>query len=162
MSLLDIGAGIRPDVWRRWPEIEQHATPHVCVEPCEEYCDVLRDGYPDLIVVQATLQDCVNLFRPRSFDHICITDVIEHIERDEVLPLIEPLCRIARIAVHVMTPIGFVEQSGYRLDGKDPWGLNGQVWQKHVSGWTPDDFPGWRIVNGVEDGKLFEAHLDVS
>lgn len=159
MSLLDIGAGIRPYVHKRWDWIDDSV--HVCVEPHAEYADVLRDTYPDVIVVRAKLQDCPSLFPERSFDHVCITDVIEHIERDEVLPLIEPLCRIARVGVHIMTPIGFMEQSGYRGDGKDPWGLNGQAWQKHVSGWTPDDFPGWRIVMGVEDGRLFEAHYEV-
>lgn len=162
MSLLDIGAGIRPFVWKRWDYIELYSQPHVCVEPHGEYCDELLTMPDNLVVIQAKLQDVPALFRPRSFDHIVITDVIEHIDKDVVLPLIEPICNLARIGVHIMTPIGFAEQSGYRGDGKDPWGLNGQAWQKHVSGWTPDDFPGWHCVMGVENGKLFEAHLDVS
>jgi hypothetical protein len=158
MTLLDIGSGIRPDVWKRW-NLGKH--PQVCVEPCPDYVAWLLRERPDLIVVQARVQDCIHLFPDDSFDHVTMCDVIEHLERDEALPLLAHLIRIARVSAHVMTPIGFMEQSGDRGDGRDPWGLNGCEWQYHRSGWTYADFDGWEIVPSVEDGRLFEAHYHV-
>jgi hypothetical protein len=44
----------------------------------------------------------------------------------------------------VYTPNGFLEQT------EDCWGLGQHDWQKHRSGWTPDDFAGWKIIEGPE------------
>ena len=34
-------------------------------------------------------------------------------------------------------------------DGLDQWGMSGAEWQKHRSGWFPNDFPlenGWTVI----------------
>ena len=41
-----------------------------------------------------------------------------------------------------------MEQESFE-EGVDPWGMGGVEWQKHRSGWMPDDFPttdGWSVV----------------
>jgi hypothetical protein len=44
----------------------------------------------------------------------------------------------------IYTPNGFVPQD------EDKWGLGQVEWQTHRSGWTPDDFDGWKIIEGKE------------
>jgi hypothetical protein len=132
--ILDIGCGIRP----------QKAIPGttICCEPCPEYAAVLASR--GLIVVNATWGDAVDLFLPLSVDHVTLFDVIEHLPKDEALRLLERTLSLARVAVHVYTPEGFVEQ-GPAPDGTDAWGLHGGEWQRHRSGWSVDDFPGWDV-----------------
>jgi hypothetical protein len=59
---------------------------------------------------------------------------------------------LARIAVHVYTPEGYLPQAATE-DGTDAWGLHGGEWQRHRSGWAVDDFPGWRVERVVRTGK---------
>ncbi len=48
----------------------------------------------------------------------------------------------------MFTPLGFTEQDAPENE-KDPWGHGGGFeWQRHRSGWTPEDFPaeqGWTV-----------------
>ncbi len=46
---------------------------------------------------------------------------------------------IATQQVVLYTPYGFVEQT------HDEWGLGGEEWQTHRSGWLPKDFPDAKI-----------------
>lgn len=129
--LLDIGAGVRP---QRFVKCDRH----VCLEPHAEYCDVLRDN--GFEVIQAEAPAGLAVLDP--VDSVTCIDVIEHLSRDDGLLLIEEMKRLARGQVLVFTPLGFMPQEGG--GARDPWGYQGQHWQEHRSGWTPQDFPGWR------------------
>lgn len=127
--MLDIGAGIRPFTW-------YNPARHICVEPYSTYAYLLsRAGYE---VFPGTALD---VLRREQFKvhQILMLDVIEHMEREEGKQVIEEAKRAASEQIIVYTPMGFRHQEG------DAWGLGGDVWQKHRSGWTADDFPGWEI-----------------
>lgn len=133
-SILDVGAGIRPQPFFK-------AKHHLCIEPHGEYVAWLNaNGYP---VKQKTaaeyLRDC------EPVDSIFLLDVIEHMEKVHGSAVIEMAKAKARHQVIIFTPIGFVPQSCEEGD-KDRWGMNGGFWQTHRSGWTPDEFPGWCVL----------------
>ena len=134
-TILDIGSGIRPQ-----RAIEGTT---ICCEPCREYAQHLASA--GHIVVNASWADALDLFMPLSFDHVTLFDVIEHVDKAVGVGLLEATLSLARVAVHVYTPDGFCEQEP-AADGTDAWGLHGGEWQRHVSGWTADDFgPGWEV-----------------
>ena len=133
-TLLDVGAGIRPQTLiacRR----------HVCAEPHGPYADVLTAHGYEVIESPAPF-----VFDAVEADTVCFFDVIEHMERADGLRSLEKARATARQVV-VFTPLGFMEQEG------DAWGMGGEFWQKHRSGWTPDDFPDWACL---VDGKFHE------
>jgi predicted SAM-dependent methyltransferase len=138
--VLDIGPGLRPMGWYK-------PLSHVCVEPHGPYADKLSEAGYDVCRLDALT--ALGGFEPGEFDAIYMLDVIEHLERqagEEVLGRIHEL-RPKQIVIS--TPDGFLAQEG------DAWGLGGEYWQRHRSGWTPDDFPGWKISrydNGAVDG----------
>lgn len=140
--LLDIGCGIRPQLWVR-PEVQ------ICCEPFEEYIGHLQkkiclDSDRNFVVVKATWGEAVKLFPPKSVDTIMLNDVIEHLEKDEALELLKASQNIARKQIAVFTPLGFMPQ--HHADGIDAWGFNGGHWQEHRSGWNPEDFDdSWEV-----------------
>lgn len=126
--LLDIGAGIRPQKIVR-------ADSHVCVEPFAPYADHLEAiGYT---VKRCRARDALNA--SETVDHIVMLDVIEHMERQDGEAVLRLAQEKARQVV-VFTPLGFVAQEG------DAWGMGGDDWQRHRSGWLPEDFPGWTVL----------------
>ena len=130
-SVLDVGAGVRPIDWYA-------AELHICVEPHAPYAQrLLENGYR---VVQATAKDALKLVVPGTFEAIYMLDVIEHMERDEGLEVIQLMLAAQPKQIVIYTPNGFLEQNG-----PDPWGMGGESWQQHRSGWHPHDFEGWDI-----------------
>ena len=126
-KLLDIGAGIRPQ--RMVPAQE-----HICVEPHHEYVEILSEEYP---VIQG---EALEVIEHISGVHTYVLlDVIEHMEKEVGLELIDLMQQMGG-AILIYTPDGFMPQ-----EGKDAWGLNGEEWQRHRSGWKPDEFQGWWI-----------------
>jgi hypothetical protein len=136
-AILDIGGGIRPQ------DIISGDT--TVLEPHAEYREWLNANRPDVRVVAGEWVDAPRLFPPLSFDHVTILDVIEHLDHDEGARLLALTLPLARVSVTVFTPLGFQPQEPGE-GGCDAWGLHGGEWQRHRSGWTPEDFPGWRIL----------------
>lgn len=133
-SVLDVGPCISPMQWFR-------AREHVCIEPYEPHVNALRAaGY---VVWRGTAQEMMPEIGCRRFDSVFLLDVIEHMERAEAAEVLLHAQRVARCQVVVFTPNGFVEQDS------DNFGLGADHWQTHRSGWTPEDFPGWRITPGI-------------
>jgi hypothetical protein len=130
--VVDFGCGIRPQQIVR-------ASAVICVEPFGEYVEVLRAGHH--FVMQMTAEEFLKA--TAEYDTAVLLDVIEHLEKDAGLRLIEALKSRFRQIV-IFTPLGFYEQS-YEDGDKDAWGMNGMEWQTHRSGWTPEEFPGWKI-----------------
>lgn len=134
--LLDVGAGIRPQQFiacRR----------HVCVEPHGEYVEILRAAGHEVIQAEAP-EGLSGIDVGEPIDTVVSVDVIEHLEKAAGCAMVDELMRLATRQVVIFTPLGFMPQhGGYE---RDPWGLQGQKWQEHRSGWTPADFPGWRCL----------------
>ena len=147
-SVLDIGPGINPSL--RW-----HTGWYMAIEPHWEYADrVAKLGYS---VMQARAIEALSYVH--SVDQILIIDVIEHMDKEEGKEVIRLAVERANQRVVVFTPLGFMKQS-FAEGQKDPYGLEGQYWQTHRSGWEPEDFPGWDIgmnehFHNTGEGAIF-------
>jgi 2-polyprenyl-3-methyl-5-hydroxy-6-metoxy-1,4-benzoquinol methylase len=82
------------------------------------------------------------LFLPKYFDVVVCIDVIEHLERSEGLKLRVDLEELCKKIILFYTPNGFTPQE--LRNGKDAWGFSNPA-QEHVSGFNPEDFPGYTI-----------------
>ena len=130
-TVLDIGAGLRPMPWYK-PER------HICVEPHMPYAERLEAaGYETWHLKAATALKLAAAKLP--IDAVYLIDVIEHMTRPEGAEVLQLARALEPKQIVVFTPDGFLAQEG------DAWGLGGEYWQRHRSGWTPGDFPGWAI-----------------
>lgn len=131
-TVIDVGAGLRPALWAK-------AGRHICIEPCQVYADVLREH--GIEVIEKRALDGLPI-APEA-DLVLMLDVIEHMEKDEGLAAIA-LALVKGRRVIVYTPNGFVEQES------DNWGYGQDEYQRHRSGWMPEDFAGWKILRSRE------------
>ncbi|HEV2178337.1 MAG TPA: hypothetical protein VGU20_31070 [Stellaceae bacterium] len=132
-TVLDIGAGLRPMGWYKPKR-------HICVEPHPPYAERLKAaGYEVWCETAASAVGTIKSWGPGSINAIYLLDVIEHMPRAEGEALLKVLPWLEAKQIVVFTPTGFMAQE------HDAWGLGGEHWQKHRSGWTPEDFAGWRI-----------------
>lgn len=143
-TVLDVGAGLRPMGWY---------TPkrHICIDAYLPYVERLRAaGY------EAYQDGAWNGIHDYDADAIYMLDMIEHVTKIEGRGLIAAACARARRQVVIYTPYGYLQQDS------DGWGLGGDYWQTHRSGWLPEEFPGWRIqlltIHGKPEG--FYASYD--
>lgn len=132
-ALIDVGPGLRPQSLVRAKSV-------ICIEPHGEYADALEEA--GFKVIREAAPDALGAFWDGpAVDTVMMLDVVEHMEKADGVDSIRRACTIARRQVVVFTPLGFLPQSGG--EEADPWGMQGQHWQQHRSGWTPADFPGW-------------------
>lgn len=141
-KVLDIGCGIRPQSLIE-PKI------HICAEPFSEYVEILQNRYagnPRYVILHGTADHILSLLPDHSIDTIFLVDVIEHLEKELGRTIIKECERVARKQIVLFTPIGFMHQES-SPDGTDGWGLHGEEWQDHKSGWTPEEFGGtWHVL----------------
>lgn len=138
-SLLDVGCGIRPQ-----KVIE--AARHVGVDIYDPYIERARSAGLD--VVRHDVGSGLP-FGDNAFEIVWLSDIIEHLEKERGRHLFEEARRVASRGVVVRSPVGFEEQEG------DAWGMGGDHWQKHRSGWEPHEFGPeivWTVPPGV-NGK---------
>lgn len=139
-TVLDIGAGLRPMGWYKPKR-------HICVEPFEPYASRLHAAGYEVVPLPA-ISALVRAIQG-DVDAIYLLDVIEHMHRLEGEAVLQMAYGLKPKQVVVSTPNGFYPQE------HDAWGLGGEYWQRHRSGWTPDDFPTWTISyydNGTQQG----------
>lgn len=149
-TLLDIGPGIRPFSLINFPT-------HICIEPHYEYVNILREQRYE--VFQETALDYLS--KSCNFDLILLSDVIEHMEKNVGKKVLELAISAAKKQLIIFTPLGFVKNT-FLFQKKDAWGLNGIKWQKHRSGWLPNDFPNFEIIideKYEKDHGMFAAIL---
>ena len=130
-TVLDIGAGIRPMGWFKPKQ-------HICVEPFEPYAAQLRAAGYWVWGMTAVEALCFAHGGP-PIDAVYLLDVIEHMPRATGERALWAARALKPAQIVVSTPNGFLAQQG------DAWGMGGEYWQEHRSGWTPADFPGWTI-----------------
>lgn len=133
VTCADIGPGLRPQRLQDCPV-------HILVEPWRPYADQLVGTYPEKLVVNSSATPYLGAMLDKSIDTIFLLDVIEHIEKEEGKALLLEALRVARVQVVVYTPLGFMPHEVH--DTPSDWGdiPHGST-QKHLSGWTPQDFP---------------------
>ena len=129
-KVLDIGAGLRPMGWYKPKR-------HTCIEPYWPYAGYLMQAGYDTIWSDALT--ALQRIRAREYDAIYVLDVLEHLPRLAGRELLKMVYHLQPKQIVVFTPYGFMPQKG------DAWGLGGDEWQEHRSGWMPRDFPGWEI-----------------
>jgi hypothetical protein len=134
-KIFDVGAGLRPVNWYKPAQ-------HICIEPHKPYADRLKAaGY------EVRNMEALDALANDRADAVYMLDVIEHMPREIGQQCIDVALSYADQVI-IFTPNGFLPQHG------DAWGLGGEYWQEHRSGWTPEDFPGWNITHR---GKCFMA-----
>lgn len=113
----------------------------VGVDIHEPYFKHIESDVP-YVVVKHDIRKLDKIFTPKSFDLVIALDIIEHITKKEGLELMKQCEKIARKAVIIETPNGYVPQD------IDIQGHGGDKWQTHRSGWVPKDFTkrGYEVV----------------
>ncbi|MCE3202946.1 class I SAM-dependent methyltransferase [Paenibacillus sonchi] len=90
-----------------------------------------------IIPVHADARHIDKLFLPGTFSAVTLIDSLEHFTMSEGKELLRKAEVIAAGRVVVFTPRGFFPQ-----EGTDHYHLQGEYYQKHRSGWEPEDFLG--------------------
>lgn len=76
----------------------------------------------------------LDFFGEKSFDVVQACDFIEHLAKEDGYKWLEDAEKVARKYVLIFTPKGFVPNPpGEKLYPDNPY-------QKHLSGWTPEEF----------------------
>ncbi len=83
------------------------------------------------------------IFLANSMDSVTLIDVIEHFEKEVAFHVLRQVEEIAAKRVIVFTPRGFFQQVEV-----DHYGLGGESFQRHRSGWEVEDFQklGYNVV----------------
>ncbi|WP_379159365.1 class I SAM-dependent methyltransferase [Paenibacillus sp. sgz5001063] len=89
---------------------------------------------PHIIPVHADARHIDELFLPGTFSAVTFIDSLEHFTMREGKELLRKAEIIAANRVVVFTPRGFFPQEA------DHYHLHGEQFQKHRSGWEPEDF----------------------
>ncbi|UQZ33221.1 class I SAM-dependent methyltransferase [Paenibacillus sp. PK3_47] len=90
---------------------------------------------PHIIPVHADAAHIDKLFLPGTFSAVTLIDSLEHFSMSDGMQLLRKAEIIASNRVVVFTPRGFFPQ-----EGTDHFHLNGEHYQRHWSGWEPEDF----------------------
>lgn len=104
----------------------------VGVDIYRPYLEKIQADVPYATVL-ADCMDIGKLFLPKSYDLVLLLDIVEHLEKPQSLKLMEMAEEIARVAVIVETPKGYVPQN------IDIWGHGGDEFQTHRCGWEPEE-----------------------
>src|SRR4051812_3432297 len=82
----------------------------VGVDIYEEYFNHIDADVP-YTVIKYDVRQLEEIFVPKSFDVVIALDIIEHLETHEAIEMIRQCEKIARKAVILETPLGYVPQN---------------------------------------------------
>jgi hypothetical protein len=127
-SVLDIGSGIGV-------LLEQYASRLIlALDIHRPFLEQRVYKSAHIIPVNANAMRIERLFMPGSIAMVTLIDTIEHFTKTDGLTLLNKAEQIAGSRVIVFTPRGFFPQS------VDHYGLSGDRYQTHRSGWEPEEF----------------------
>ncbi len=128
----------------------------VGVDIYEKYFERIETDVP-YVVIKHDVRKLNEIFIPKSFDLVIALDVIEHLEKQESLDMIAQCEKIARKAVMLETPKGYVPQN------LDILGLEGHEYQTHRCGWEVDELEKMGYTVLVRDYEMSNAkrHTDL-
>ncbi|SDX65244.1 class I SAM-dependent methyltransferase [Paenibacillus sp. CF384] len=145
-SLLDIGSG---------PCVLLDTFPYahiVALEIHRPYLINRATNASHIIPLNADAREMNKLFVPKSFSAVAFIDSIEHFTKHDAHLLLQKAEAIAKHHVIVYTPRGFFPQQYV-----DHFGLNGEKFQTHRSGWEPAELEelGYEvtIMKGMHDQR---------
>lgn len=148
-SVLDLGCG-RCSILDNTPKINQY---RVGVELFKPYIKENLKRKPQLHD-KYIYDDITKIkFKTKSFDAVICMDVIEHLDRQNGLKLIEKMEKWAKKKVIIYTTNDFVAQNGY----------GGNELQRHLSGWSTNDFRkrGYHVrgIHGLKYLRSMKAEI---
>jgi len=135
-TLLDVGCGVGATLR------EFRCPIKIGVDAHRPYLENTKYGEP--FIRLNFMAECLNeIFLPHSLDSVTLIDVIEHFEKEVAFSVLRQVEEIATKKVIVFTPRGFFKQTEV-----DHYGLGGESYQRHRSGWEVADFQklGYNIV----------------
>lgn len=135
-TVLDIGCGVGTT-------LKEFCCPiKIGVDAHRPYLENAKYG-EQFIKLNFTAERISELFLPNSLDSVTLIDVIEHFEKEVGFNVLRQVEEIAAKRVIVFTPRGFFKQIDF-----DHYGLGGESYQRHRSGWEVEDFQklGYNIV----------------
>ncbi|AET66064.1 hypothetical protein Desor_0355 [Desulfosporosinus orientis DSM 765] len=127
-TVLDIGCGVGETLGQFCCPIK------IGVDTHRPYLENTKPG-EQFVKINYRAERLSELFLPRSLDCVTLIDVIEHFEKNVAWDVLRQAEEIAAKRVIVFTPRGFFQQ----LD-IDHYGLGGESFQRHRSGWEINDF----------------------
>lgn len=126
-SVLDVACGL--SLKSKYIE----ADIRVGVDIYSEYFKHIEATVP-YVVIKGDVRKLEEMFIPKSFDVVIALDIVEHLTKEEALKLIAECEKIAKIAVIIETPEGYIPQN------LDILGHGGHEWQTHRCGWEVQEF----------------------
>lgn len=127
-TVLDVGCGVG-ETLKAFP-----CPIKIGVDAHRPYLEQAKYG-EDYIRLNFTAERLSELFLPKSLDSVTLIDVIEHFEKEVAWEVLRQAEAIAAKKVIVFTPRGFFQQMEV-----DHYGLGGESFQRHRSGWEVEDF----------------------
>lgn len=122
------------------------------------YLEQAREQNPlvSWIPVQGDVTKISEVFLPNSFDLVLALDIIEHVEKDQALKLLADLEEIAKVAVVLETPKGFLPQN------IDILGFDAHHLQTHRCGFEVEELEALGYQVFVRDYELapVQRHTD--
>ena len=122
----------------------------VGVDLFDEYFKHIESEVP-YVVVKYDVRKLREIFQPKSFDLVIGLDIIEHLEKEESLDMIRQCEEIARKAVVLETPKGYIPQN------LDILGHGGHEFQTHRCGWEKEELEGMGYKVVVRDYMMSDA-----
>lgn len=121
-----------------------------------EYFDHIEASVP-YVVIKGDVRWLEAIFTAKSFDLVIAIDIIEHLEKGEAITMIKKCESIARKAVILETPEGFIPQN------LDITGYEGHEYQTHKSGWTKEELEKLGYDVKIRDYKMDDSrrHTDM-
>lgn len=104
----------------------------VGVDIFEKYFEHIEADVP-FVVIKYDVRKLHEIFLPKSFDLVIALDIIEHLEKEESLDMIKQCEKIARKAVILETPSGYIPQN------LDILGYGGHEYQTHRCGFEKEE-----------------------
>lgn len=135
-SVLDVGCGVGTTLR------ELRCPLKIGVDAYRPYLEKAKHGQ-EFIKINLKAEHLSEIFLPKSIASVTLIDVIEHLEKEAGLEVLRQVEEIAAKKVIVFTPRGFFQQSNF-----DHYGLGGESYQQHRSGWEVGDFQslGYNVV----------------
>jgi len=127
-TVLDVGCGIGETLGKFSCPIK------IGVDAHRPYLENAKSG-EQFLKINFMAERLSELFLPKSIDSVTLIDVIEHFKQNVAWDVLSQVEEIASKRVIIFTPRGFFKQ----LD-IDHYGLGGESFQRHRSGWEVEDF----------------------
>jgi predicted TPR repeat methyltransferase len=128
----------------------------VGVDIYRPYLEKIETSVPYVTVVH-DVRRLDEVFIDKSFDLVLMLDIIEHLEKHESLALLKTAERLAKVAVIIETPEGYIPQN------IDIWGHGGDEWQTHRCGWEKAELEalGFNVIRRPYTMSAVRRHTEI-